>query len=67
MKDTFVCQKCGTECDIVYDEGDVFCFCEKCNDYASGFNPEEYEEDLYSHMINQNYNDLLLEKLEHEI
>jgi hypothetical protein len=67
MKDTFICKKCGTECDVVYDYGDTFCYCETCNDYADGFDVDEFEESLHVQMVNQNYDDILIDKLENEV
>jgi hypothetical protein len=39
----FTCQSCNTEC--IIDEakpGRYYCWCDNCDDYAEGFNEDDY-------------------------
>jgi len=64
MDETFVCGRCGNECDVDYDYGDLICICDECEQEALGFNPEIYESNYYCCAMTESFNEREEIKLE---
>jgi len=51
MTPEFECLKCGETCMIDGDPPKFFCWCFECDDYARGFDEDEYAADWLASMI----------------
>ena len=49
----FECQECGEMCTVDGEYPKYLCWCNKCNDYAKGFDPTDYATNITAFLIDQ--------------